>query len=69
MDDTPWLWITNVLRPQGRFGLRWHASGFFNRRYEQCNVFSQYASGTAAVRRTDAGRELDHIENGVSDAA
>lgn len=34
VDDMPWLWITDVLRPQGRFGLRWYASRLFNRRYE-----------------------------------
>lgn len=34
VDDTPWLWITSVLRPQGRFSLRWYASRLFNRRYE-----------------------------------
>ena len=32
--NTPGLWITRVLRPQGRFSLQWCSPKLFNRRYE-----------------------------------
>lgn len=32
--NTPGLWITRVLRPQGRFSLQWCSLKLFNRRYE-----------------------------------